>query len=142
MPHSITLKITISLLLVVSLAGCGAYKTINPQHPGVTDPVLNSSYNIVVGAKAFLDSVKLAHPECVTTANTSICQKLNQATKAKDLLIDAGEVYCGGAGFETGKTPCNPPAKGTAALQTATDKLSAAMTAYKQIEADLKGAIK
>jgi len=97
------------------------------------------AYETAVGSKAFLDTVKRDHPECDNPATTTqLCTNYHRAVAAKDLLIDAGETYCGGAGFETGKVACNPPAKGTPALQIATDKLNSAVTVYKQAEKDLR----
>ncbi len=100
------------------------------------------AYKTVVGSKAFLDSVKASHPECTKPENTNLklCVLLVQATSAKDLLIDAGEIFCGGQGFEKGGA-CNPPSKGTPGYQIAVDKLNAAIQSYEQIEKNLKGVL-
>lgn len=106
------------------------------------DSLERKAYNTVVGAKAFLDDMKSKHPECVAgTASTStICDSLRRATGAKDALIDAAEVYCSGPQFETGGV-CQPPAKGTPALQQATAKLQAAISNYTTIESDVRKAV-
>jgi len=97
------------------------------------------AYNVIVTAKAFLDAEKKLHPEC-TTESTTLCHDLAQATRAKDALIDAAEVYCSGPQFEAGGS-CQPPAKGTPVSDQAIAKLKAAIAIYNQIAADLKGAI-
>ncbi len=98
------------------------------------------AYNVIVGAKAFLDAEKKMHPEC-TTESTTLCADLAQATRAKDGLIDAAEIYCSGPQFEAGGA-CQPPAKGTPASDQAIAKLKAAISLYNQTAADLKGVIK
>lgn len=97
------------------------------------------AYSTAVGAKAFLDSLEGKHPECSTEVSTT-CAKIARAVRAKDLLIDAGEIYCNGPDFATGGK-CNPPDKNSPAYQQALTKLNAAVNSYKQAEADLKGAI-
>ena len=104
-------------------------------------PIERQAYNTVVASKAFLDSVKVAHPEC-PAATSALCSVLTRATAAKDVLIDAGEAYCNVAQFDASDTtPCNPPAKGTPAYQQVFDRLQSAMSIYKLTESDLKGAI-
>lgn len=122
------IKITLSFaVLALVLAGCPKEETV--------------AYRTAVGAKAFLDNVKSKHPECDNLANTMpVCQALRRATAAKDILIDAGEVYCGGAQFESGG-PCNAPQKGTPAQKLALDKLNAAVSQWKQFDADLRAAL-
>lgn len=99
-------------------------------------PIEKQAYNTVVGAKAFLDSMKSQHPEC-STATSTLCVSLKRATGAKDALIDAVEVYCSSPAFLNGG-PCTPPSKGTPASQQALDKLKAAITNYDQIESDVR----
>lgn len=99
-----------------------------------------AAYNTVVAAKAFLDSVKSKHPECGTGNTSVICGNLKRATAAKDLLIDAGEIYCGGAQFDKGG-PCQPPAKGTPQAPQMLAKLKAALSGYNQTENDLRGVL-
>lgn len=118
-------SLVVFLLLPLLLAGCS--------------PVERQAYNIVVGAKGFLDAERKAHVECTTSGVSSFCGKLSQAVSAKDALIDAVEVYCSGPAFETGGA-CQPPAKGTDALAQATAKIKAAIAIYEQAEKDLKGA--
>lgn len=101
-------------------------------------PIERVAYNTVVGAKAFLDSVKSKHPECTSPSVATLCIDLQKATSAKDLLIDAGEVYCSGSSFDTGGA-CQPPVKGSAAFDIAVGKLKAALAGYQQTEADLRG---
>lgn len=105
-------------------------------------PVERTAYNLVVGSKAFLDSVKAKHPECATNPQTVVCIDLRKATAAKDLLIDAGEAYCNESSFAaTDTTPCKPAAKGTPALDQATAALKAAISGYNQAQNDLKAVI-
>jgi hypothetical protein len=103
-------------------------------------PLERQAYETVVASKAFLDSVKLKHPECTTGATSTVCVDLSKATAAKDALIDAVEIYCAGPDFNSGNA-CNPPAKGTAAAVQATAKVQAALAAYNQTAADLKGVL-
>lgn len=104
------------------------------------NPPEKIAYKTAVGAKAFLDSVKKAHGECTIpqAITPRVCTLLVQTTSAKDLLIDAGEAYCGGKTFDEGGA-CNAPKKGDAAYQVSIDKLSAALKVYQQAEKDLKG---
>ncbi len=105
-------------------------------------PVEKQSYRTVVAAKAFLDSVKSQHPECVSGDNTStLCVDLHKATAAKDALIDATTVYCSGPTFLVGG-PCDAPSKDSPAFSQANAKLQAALANYQSIEADLKGVLK
>jgi len=98
-----------------------------------------AAYSTVVAAKAFLDSVKSKHPECTAGSNnTALCVDLRKATDAKDLLVDAGEIYCGGAQFDKGG-PCQSPAKGTDKAGQMLDKLKAALSGYNQTEKNLRG---
>jgi uncharacterized protein (DUF169 family) len=115
------------LLLVFTASGCPKAE--------------KAAYETAVGAKAFTQSIKDKHTECENQANTMpVCQALRRAIAFKDLLIDAGEVYCGGAQFETGGA-CNPPAKGTPAAKLALDKLNAAVSNWKQADSDLRAAL-
>jgi len=102
-------------------------------------PIERQAYDVIVGAKAFLDSAKAQHPECANTQST-ICGDLRQATAAKDALIDALEIYCSGPQFENGGA-CQPPAKGTPAFTQAEAKIKAAIADYNQTANDLKGAL-
>ena len=111
-------------VLALLLAGC--------------TPVERLAYNTAVAAKAFLDTEKLAHPECATGAASTVCADITKAVAAKDVLIDAITVYCAGPDFQNGGA-CNPPAKGTPAAQQATAKLQAAITNYNQVAKDLQG---
>lgn len=114
------------LAMVALLAGC--------------TPLERQAYEAVVASKAFLDSAKSKHPECATGGSTAVCTDLAKATAAKDTLIDAVEVYCAGPDFNAGNA-CNPPAKGTPAAVQATAKVQAALAAYNQTAADLKGVL-
>jgi hypothetical protein len=119
-----SLSMTLILVLCFSLAGC-------PK-------IEKDAYLAATGAKAFLDSVKSKHPECNqpnTTGDT--CDYLRKAIAAKDVLIDAGEIYCGSAVFDNGGA-CTPPDKKSPAYQTAQDKLRAALQSYEQVEKDLR----
>lgn len=100
--------------------------------------VEQAAYKTVVASKAFLDSVKAKHPECGLANTSTLCADLRKATAAKDLLIDAGEAYCGGPQFDAGG-PCQPPAKGTPQLAQMTAKLKAALAGYQQAEKDMRG---
>ena len=101
-------------------------------------PVERSAYNTVVAAKAFLDTERKAHPECVAGATSTLCTDITKAVAAKDVLIDAITIYCSGPNF-LNNGPCDAPKKGTPGAQQAVDKLTAAIANYKQIAADLKG---
>lgn len=103
-------------------------------------PLERQAYEAVVASKAFLDSVKAKHPECASGTATAVCTDLSKATAAKDTLIDAVEIYCAGPDFNSGGQ-CNPPAKGTPAAIQATAKVQAALAAYNQTAADLKGVL-
>lgn len=108
-------------------------------------PVERTAYRIISSSKGFLDSEKAAHPECAVVSGaalTKVCASLAVATSAKDLLIDAAEVYCASPSFSVGNGICTPPAKGTPAFQQASDRLRAAITNYEQSEKDLKGLVK
>lgn len=108
------------------------------------------AYRVVVTSKGFLDSEKAAHMECVNGASviadvvtpSRVCSGLARATAAKDLLIDAVEVYCASPTFSNGVGVCTPPKKGTPAYAQASDKLQAAISVYSLAEKDLKGAIR
>jgi len=100
-------------------------------------PLERSAYNTVVAAKAFLDTERAAHPECVPGVLSTTCVDIARAVAAKDLLIDAITVYCAGPDFGNGGA-CNAPAKGTAAYVQATTKLQAAIANYNQVSKDLK----
>lgn len=104
-------------------------------------PVERTAYSTIVAAKAFLDSEKASHPECATATST-VCVDLKKAVSAKDLLIDAAEVYCSSPTFDQNGGACTPPAKGTPASQQAVAKLNAAIAAYNQAASDLKGVVK
>ena len=114
--------------------------------------VASDAYKTVVAAKAFLDDQKAKHG-CATIGDTSVgnmqtgalkssmvCTALFKAVAAKDLLVDAGEAYCGGPQFATGGA-CQPPAKGTPAEQQAAAKLATALSNYKVTEKDLRGVL-
>jgi hypothetical protein len=100
-----------------------------------------TAYRTIVGAKAFIGSEKQAHPECADASNTSaLCVDLQKATAAKDVMIDAEEVYCAGPQFDTGNGPCTPSSDpNTKAV--AAQKVAAAISSYNQILADLKGVL-
>lgn len=102
-------------------------------------PVERQAYNTVVGAKAFLDSVKAKHPECPDSG--VLCNDLSRATAAKDLLVDAIELYCASAEFENGAA-CTPPNKSEPAYVQGAAKLRAAINGYAQAEVDLKGVLR
>ena len=105
-------------------------------------PLERTAYNTIVAAKAFLDNEKAAHPECATGSVTTVCTDLAKATSAKDLLIDAVEVYCSSPDFDKNGAACSPLAKGTPASQQAIAKLNAAIVSYNQAATDLKEVIK
>jgi len=122
-------RIAVLALLFVSLGSTGC-----PQ-------VERTAYNTVVAAKAFTDKIKSQHPECPSFGNRSVlCADLAKAIAAKDLLIDAVEVYCAGPAFNGGGK-CDPPAKGTPAYDQVIAKLNAALASYEQSETDLKGVL-
>ena len=110
------------------------------------DPIERQAYNTVVVSKAFLDTVRTAHPECATVENTAaLCGLIRRAVGAKDFIIDAGEVYCNVAQFDAaapeGQLPCTPPAKGTPIHQQLLDRLNSALAVYSLAERDLRAVI-
>lgn len=128
------LAIATLLALTLTLTGCPKLE--------------RDAYNITVASKAALVKFRANHPECgpfnpITghgpeQFSALPCVANNRITSAKDIIIDAAEVYCSSPAFETGGT-CSPPAKGTSAYQIAADKLNAAIRNYTQVEADFKG---
>ena len=102
--------------------------------------VEKSAYNTVIAAKAFTDKIKAQHPECGPTNFSTLCVDLGKAIGAKDILIDAIEIYCAGPAFDGGGS-CIPPMKGSSAYMQANAKLDAALSLYGQAEKDLKGVI-
>ena len=130
------------LLLIPLLAACaGSKNPITAPHPGTTDVFANSTYDLIVSAKGYLDSEKSQHPECSTTSS-DVCGRISQAVGAKDVIIDALSSYCAGPVFDAtgGQGACNPPAAGTPALTQAKAKVQSAINGYNQIAADLKKA--
>lgn len=120
--------VTLCLLCIVPLlSGCS--------------PLETQAYRAIVGAKAFIDAEHKIHPECTATATQEPCTYLVRAAAAKDLMIDAAEVYCSGPQFEAGGK-CQPPSKGTAAYDMATAKLKAAISTYSQAQSDFNKAVK
>jgi hypothetical protein len=104
-------------------------------------PPERTAYTTVTGAKAFLDSVKLAHPECsLVGASSVLCADLARATAAKDSLIDAVIVYCSGPQFNSGGA-CTPPRKNSPVYSQVLQKMNAAVSSYQQAAADLKGVL-
>ena len=124
------------LVLMLVLSGCPA---VHPTHPGTTDQLANSTYDLVAGAKGFLDKAKEQHPECATGTTSDMCARIGQAVGAKDLLIDALTLYCSGPNFLSGGA-CDPPAKGTPARTQVEARLRAAVANSNQISGDLKKA--
>ena len=121
-------RFALALLAVCILTGCS--------------PIERTAYNSVVAAKAFLDSVKLAHPEC-NPGTSTLCVDLRKATSAKDVIIDASEAYCRVSAFsDNDVTACNPTPSGTPIGAQTLAALQAALSNYKVVEADLKGVIK
>lgn len=113
-------------------------------------PLERQAYNIVVGSKAALVKYRSNHPECGTfdavtgmSAATKIyeCSLNNRLTAAKDLVIDAAEIYCSGKDFENGGA-CNPPSKNSPGYQQAVDKLRSAIASYESVERDFNNAVK
>lgn len=106
-------------------------------------PLERDAYNAIVGAKAFLDTIRSNHPECIKgQLAPGICGDITRAVAAKDTLIDAAEIYCASADFDATGAQCAPPAKGTPARDQAEAKLRAALTSYDMLAGDLKVALK
>ena len=116
-------KLAVLLVVGLVLAGC--------------TPIERTAYNTVVGAKAFLDTERKAHPECVAGNTTTLCVDIAKAVAAKDLLIDAITVYCSGPDFNNGGA-CNAPSKGSSAYTEEVAKLQAAINNYNQVAKDLQ----
>lgn len=126
------MKLVTSVLILCLLIGC--------------TPIERTAYNTAVAAKAFLDSIKTAHPECAQNpfpaGSATLCIDLQKATAAKDLLIDAIEGYCQETALPaTSTAPCNPAPSGTAALTQFTNALNAALAGANQATINLKGII-
>lgn len=102
--------------------------------------VVQDAYSTIVASKAFLDTAKKQHPECASGGTAAVCQKLKQATSAKDALIDVVEIVCAGPNFNAGGA-CDLPKKGTPGYDQAEAKIRAAIAAYNQAAADVKGAL-
>lgn len=136
-------NIFIAVALSLAMFGCAGKAPILAAHPGTADTLANAGYNLVVAAKGFTDNVRAKHPECLGAVNTApsvVCADLRKAIGAKDLLIDAMEIYCAGPVFNAGGS-CSPPAPGTDSYTQASAKLNAAMAGYSQIDSDLKGVL-
>ena len=131
------MKRLMTFVIAIILAGCAGSNPVIAPHPGTTDSLANGAYNVIVGAKGYLDSEKAQHSECVTTPQASVCLLISRAVGGKDFLIDALSIYCSGPNFLNGGA-CDPPAAGTPALVQAQTKLQAAINNYNQIAADLK----
>ncbi len=129
----------LTFLLAATLCGCAAWKATTVTHPGTQDTFANNTYDLIAGAKGYLDSERTQHPECATVPGSDVCVRISQAVGAKDLMIDALSVYCGGSNFLNGGA-CDPPTKGTPAATQATAKLQSAISGYNTIVADLKKA--
>jgi hypothetical protein len=125
-------KIIAVVMVLLTMHTCNTSNTLPPER---------AAYDTIVAAKGFLDSEYRGHPECKTntTAATSstVCLNLSRAVGAKDALIDATEVYCGGNEFEGGG-PCVPPTSDTPAAAQAIARLNAAIANYQQTEADVR----
>ena len=108
------------------------------------------AYKIAVGAKAFTQNISAKHPECGSRDTSGlwvpsgspagVCVSISKAIAAKDLLIDAAEIYCAGPEFEAGGA-CNAPTDKTLKEQLIA-KVQAAIHDYEQTEADLRAALK
>lgn len=122
--------IRVTVILCFFLAGC--------------EPLERQAYNTVVGAGAFIKLMSAKLPGCsavpATMTMPQACAALQRARAAKDLLIDAMEVYCAGPRFDNGGA-CDAPKKGEPGKVQAMDKLRAALNGYTQAANDLKGAI-
>lgn len=101
-------------------------------------PPQNSARDTIAAAKGYLDSARSHHPECNTTSpnGTHACQIIGKGTQAKDVAIDALEIYCSntsttGVNFQDGG-PC-------VADKAYEPKLKAALASLNQIISDVKG---
>lgn len=127
----------VCVVVILLLGACSGHKSLT-QHPGTVDSLANNAYDVIAGAKGYLEKEKSLHPECAS-ASSAVCTKISQAIGAKDVLIDALSVYCSGPNFLNGGA-CDPPAAGTPAQTQAQQKLEAALASYNQIAEDLKKA--
>jgi len=107
-----------------------------------SSPMEVQARNSIAAAKGFLDSEKADHPECKQVPSVStLCSILQHSTAAKDLVIDALELYCAGPDFNSGGK-CNPPDRNTDAGKQAIFKLNAAIASLNQSITDARQAIK
>lgn len=121
--------LSLAVLATASVSLCGCPK------------VSQVAYSTIVGATAFTDKVSAQHPECgQASAVSTMCVDLRKAISANNALIDAVKVYCAGPNFDAGGA-CDEPTKGAPGSVQALSKLQAAISAYNQAAADLKGVI-
>lgn len=135
---------SVSLLLFSFLRIGGCSNAPTAGKPSTSTPPEKYALTVVTAAKAFLDSEKQSHPECAQAGPTStLCINIHKAVSAKDALIDATEIYCGGGSFGViANAPCNAPAKTSSTYQIALAKLQSAIDNYNQTELDVKNAAK
>jgi|SRR5208337_318515 len=113
----------LALLLVIS--GCPKVET--------------TARDAIVGAKTTTDTLKAKYNCGTPTANLNACATILKVVAAKDLTIDALEVYCGNPSFDSQGGVCVPPSKGTPAATQATQKLQSALSGLQQTLTDAKG---
>jgi hypothetical protein len=125
-----TALVTVALFGALILAGC--HKAVSTTPPPPPQPIQSTALDVAATAKGYLDKAKELHPECapgVTAPN--LCAILDRGTKAKDLLLDALNLYCGSPEYDKGNVVCTINA-------SAEDKLSSALTNMNQIMGDIK----
>ncbi len=112
--------------LVLALSGC--------------QPLEKSVRDAIAAQKSFLDKAVQNHEaECKVNPAKLLCQVINEAGYARNLAIDALEIYCAGSDFERGGN-CNPP-RDKAQRDKLAAKLKAAALNMNRIFADLKLAL-
>lgn len=121
---------TLALFGAMMLTAC--HKQVGTTPPAPPQPIQATAMDVAATAKGYLDEAKKHHPECAPGVTApAVCGVLDRGTKAKDLLIDAVNVYCGSAEYDKGDVACTPNA-------SAEDKLSSALTNMNQIMGDVK----
>jgi hypothetical protein len=112
------------LTLILLISGCPKVET--------------TARDAIAGAKTTTDTLKTKYG-CVSASVSPTCATIYRVIAAKDVTIDALEVYCGGAAFDAQGGACTPPAKGTPAATQAAQKLQSALSGLQQTLADAKG---
>ena len=119
-------KLLMGALLVsmLLLAGC--------------QPIEKSARDAIAGAKGVTDVLQEQYQaKCQADPTQSECAAINRAGAARNVAIDALEIYCAGPGFDAGTGPCEPP-RDKAAREILADKLKAAILDLQRNVGDVR----